>query len=259
MVRGRFVLLDRAEPWGGNQMSETTSNISALPADDLSRALALAQVDRPTAQHIGLVGDTYTILVAGKDTGDRFCVIDMHVPPGGGPPPHRHDFEETFVLLEGEMAVTFRGEKFVVRAGDTINVPANAPHQFHNSSAGPVRMICICAPRGMTDSSLKSEFRWRRGLRRHPSWMGNRWPSLCRRQWQSPRSITPNFWSERSQRVQHPGGEMPPYTAPLFRRCATRVALCDSLRAANAPLATSGPNHSSSCLSVIDSEHLFIA
>ena len=129
-------------------MSETTSNIGALPADNLSRTLAFTQVDRPTAQHIGLVGDTYTILVAGKDTGDRFCVIDMHVPPGGGPPPHRHDFEETFVLLEGEMEVTFRGEKSVVRAGDTINVPANARHQFHTSSAGPVRMICICAPAG---------------------------------------------------------------------------------------------------------------
>ncbi len=129
-------------------MSETASNIGALPADNLSRALAFTQVDRTAAQHIGLVGDTYTILVAGKDTGDRFCVIDMHVPPGGGPPPHRHDFEETFVLLEGDMEVTFRGEKSVVRAGDTINVPANAPHQFHNSSAGPVRMICICAPAG---------------------------------------------------------------------------------------------------------------
>ncbi len=46
------------------------------------------------------------------------------------------------------MEVTFRGEKSVVRAGDTINVPANAPHQFHNSSTGPVRMICICAPAG---------------------------------------------------------------------------------------------------------------
>jgi mannose-6-phosphate isomerase-like protein (cupin superfamily) len=128
-------------------MSKTTS-IGALPTDNLSRALAFTQVDRTTAQHIGLVGDTYTILVAGKDTGDRFCVIDMHVPPGGGPPPHRHDFEETFVLLEGEMEVTFRGEKSVVRAGDTINIPANAPHQFHNTSAGPVRMICICAPAG---------------------------------------------------------------------------------------------------------------
>jgi len=28
--------------------------------------------------------------------------VTLHVPPGGGPPPHRHDFEETFVLL-GEL------------------------------------------------------------------------------------------------------------------------------------------------------------
>jgi hypothetical protein len=49
-------------------MPETTSKISALPADDLSRALALTQADSPTAQHIGLVGNTYTITVAGKDT-----------------------------------------------------------------------------------------------------------------------------------------------------------------------------------------------
>jgi quercetin dioxygenase-like cupin family protein len=129
-------------------MPDTTSEYAPLPADDLNRTLALAQVDSPTAQHIGLVGDTYTITVAGKDTDDRLCVIDMHVPPGGGPGPHRHDFEETFVLLDGEMEVTFRGKKSTVRAGETINVPSNAPHQFHNSSPYPARMICICAPAG---------------------------------------------------------------------------------------------------------------
>ncbi len=25
-----------------------------------------------------------------NDTNGRFCLIDMYVPPGGGPPPHRH-------------------------------------------------------------------------------------------------------------------------------------------------------------------------
>jgi len=72
----------------------------------------------------------------------------MYVPPGGGPGPHRHDFEETFILLEGEMNVTFRGETLTVRAGDTVNIPANAPHQFSNASSKPVRMICICSPAG---------------------------------------------------------------------------------------------------------------
>jgi len=97
---------------------------------------------------LGLAGDTYTITVAGEDTDNQFCVIDMHVPPGGGPGPHRHDFEETFILLDGEMEVTFRGKKSTVHAGDTINIPSNAPHQFQNASSESVRMICICSPAG---------------------------------------------------------------------------------------------------------------
>lgn len=42
-----------------------------------------------------MVGDTYTILLSGKDTAGRFALIDMLIPGGSGPPPHRHDFEET--------------------------------------------------------------------------------------------------------------------------------------------------------------------
>jgi quercetin dioxygenase-like cupin family protein len=132
----------------GESMTEETSKYPALPPDDLSRALAMTGADDGKPQHIGLVGDTYTITVAGKDTGDRFCVIDMHVPPGGGPGPHRHDFEETFIVLEGEIEVTFRGSKSTVRAGETVNVPSNAPHQFHNAFSKPARMICICSPAG---------------------------------------------------------------------------------------------------------------
>ncbi len=125
---------------------------STIPPDDPSRKLAIAQPNTDQKlPHIGLVGDTYTILLTGKDTAGRFCLIDMFVPPSGGPPPHRHDFEETFSLLEGELDVVFRGVKRVVRAGETINVPANAPHQFHNSSDRPARMLCICSPAGQEE------------------------------------------------------------------------------------------------------------
>jgi quercetin dioxygenase-like cupin family protein len=121
-----------------------------IPGDDLKRRLVVQNPDR-TPEHIGLVGDTYTILLSGADTAGRFCLIDMHVPPGGGPPPHRHDFEETFVVLEGEIAATFRGEKRAVRTGETIHIPANAPHQFRNASSGAARLLCICAPAGMEE------------------------------------------------------------------------------------------------------------
>jgi mannose-6-phosphate isomerase-like protein (cupin superfamily) len=127
-------------------LPESTSRI---PPDDLKRNLTLAQPNKnESLPHIGLVGDTYTILLTGADTAGRFCLIDMYIPPGGGPPPHRHDFEETFIILEGEIEATFRDAKSAVRAGETINIPANAPHQFRNSSAKPVRLLCICSPAG---------------------------------------------------------------------------------------------------------------
>lgn len=128
----------------------------SIPADDLSRTLAIAQPDLDAnLPHIGIVGDTYTILLSGKDTAGRFCLIDMHVPPGGGPPPHRHDFEETFTVLEGELEVTFRGVQQTVRSPATIHIPANAPHQFRNSSAQPARLHCICSPAGQEDFFLE--------------------------------------------------------------------------------------------------------
>jgi quercetin dioxygenase-like cupin family protein len=86
--------------------------------------------------------------VSGEDTAGRYTLIDMHVPPGGGPPPHRHDFEEMFSVLEGEIELTFRGAKSTARAGETVNIPANAPHQFTNSSEQPVRLLCMCSPAG---------------------------------------------------------------------------------------------------------------
>jgi len=131
-------------------MPESSPQYPPLPPDDLQRSLTFAQPDgNETLPHIGIVGDTYTITVSGDQTNGRFCVIDMHIPPGGGPPPHRHDFEETFILLEGEMEVTLRGKKSMARAGDTINVPSNAPHQFHNSSSKDVRLLCIASPAGL--------------------------------------------------------------------------------------------------------------
>ena len=102
-----------------------------------------------------MVGDTYTILLTGHDTAGQFCLIDMHIPPGDGPPPHRHDFEEMFSVLEGELKATFRGTKVVVRAGETANIPANAPRQFRNSSTKAVRLMCICSPAGQEEFFLE--------------------------------------------------------------------------------------------------------
>ena len=124
---------------------------SAIPADDPNRSLTIADPDSSKVRHVAVVGGTYSILVSGSQTAGRYCLIDMIVPDGSGPPLHRHDFEEMFTLLEGELQFTFRGETKTVRAGSTVNIPANAPHVFKNTSGTAVHMLCMCTPAGQEE------------------------------------------------------------------------------------------------------------
>ena len=129
----------------------TSTTPTPIPADDGVRQLVHVSPDDPVLRNIAMVGDTYTILLSGADTAGRYAMIDMLVPAGKGPPPHRHDFEESFHVLEGELEVTFRGETSTVRQGDTANVPANALHNFRNATDEPVRLLTTVAPAGLEE------------------------------------------------------------------------------------------------------------
>lgn len=131
-----------------------TPSSEPIPDDDLTRALTVVRPEDPSAPHISLAGNTYTMLVSGEQTDGRYCLIDMLVPDGGGPPPHRHDFEEMFTLLDGELQFTFRGETATIAAPATVNIPANAPHTFKNVSGKTVHMLCMCTPAGQEEYFL---------------------------------------------------------------------------------------------------------
>lgn len=136
-------------------MSDTPGSVpqvdAPIPADDPDRTLTIADPDASSLRHISVAGDTYTMLLTGEQTGGRYCLIDMYVPPGGGPPPHRHDFEEMFSVLDGEIELTFRGRTTTTSAGASVNIPSNAPHSFINSSEKPARLLCMCTPPGQDE------------------------------------------------------------------------------------------------------------
>ena len=125
--------------------------MSTLPADDGARQLTIADPDDERLPHVAVVGDTYTILISTKQTAGKYCLIDMLIPAGGGPPPHRHDFEEMFQVVEGEVDVTLRAATTRARRGQTVNVPADAPHSFRNATDEPLRLLCLAAPGGLDE------------------------------------------------------------------------------------------------------------
>jgi len=99
----------------------------------------------------GIAGGTYRILIDGAASGGAFAIIEMLVPPGGGPLPHRHPgFQESFVIVEGE--VTMRSERgsFRAPAGSTVHIPLDGPvHCFRNESDAPAKLLCTVIPAGL--------------------------------------------------------------------------------------------------------------
>ena len=132
-----------------------SSTSTPVPPDDPSRAVASHSVGDDTATVVHIVGDTYTILISGHDTAGQFTLIDMVIPPGGGPPPHRHEFEETFSVLAGEIEVTCRDATVTVGAGVSANIPANAPHNFGNNGDADAHLLCTCSPAGQDDFFIR--------------------------------------------------------------------------------------------------------
>ncbi len=107
--------------------------------------------DKHQGQALGVAGGNYRIVVSGKETDDKFAVIEMVVPPGGGPPPHSHpDIQETFYVLEGQIDFKTERGKSVLTQGDFVNIPfGGAIHCFKNNSQSPVRLLCTVMPAGL--------------------------------------------------------------------------------------------------------------
>ncbi|MBV9279735.1 MAG: cupin domain-containing protein [Chloroflexi bacterium] len=65
--------------------------------------------------------------------------------PGDGPRLHRHPYDETWIVQEGQVQVWIGEEAGEARAGDIAVAPPNTPHKFKNIGEGVARLICIHA------------------------------------------------------------------------------------------------------------------
>ena len=114
------------------------------------RGLAPVCVGPDGGETVFLVGDTYTTLLSGAQTGGAFTLLEALVPPDTGPPPHHHNAEdETFILLEGEVTFQVGDEVIDARPGTTVFVPRGVVHSFKNISGGLARMLFMYNPPGM--------------------------------------------------------------------------------------------------------------
>lgn len=103
-----------------------------------------------TARKLAVVGDIYSILVSGEETGGAVCVMENIVGIGGGPPPHTHSREdELFYVLEGEVTFEVEGKTMVAKPGTSVFAPRGQRHRFFNASGKPAKMLVTLMPAGL--------------------------------------------------------------------------------------------------------------
>lgn len=108
-------------------------------------------VDENQGQSLSVVGDAYRIVISGKQTEGAYAVIDMLVPPGGGPGPHAHaDIQELFYVIDGEIEFKTEAGKYIAKKGSFVNVPKGGEvHCFKNISGQMAHMLCTVIPAGL--------------------------------------------------------------------------------------------------------------
>jgi quercetin dioxygenase-like cupin family protein len=80
-------------------------------------------------------GGARTIPLVTRRTGSTSFINGITIfEPGAAIPMHRHNCEESVMLLEGTAIAEIDGVEYPIQAGDITFIPANLPHCFRNVS-----------------------------------------------------------------------------------------------------------------------------
>jgi quercetin dioxygenase-like cupin family protein len=98
------------------------------------------------------------MLISAQKGATQLCMFEQWVAPGNGAPAHSHPVEEVLTVLSGEAEMWLDQEKTIVKAGQSLIVPARRLHGFCNSGAETLHLHAVLAspifealPQGATD------------------------------------------------------------------------------------------------------------
>jgi quercetin dioxygenase-like cupin family protein len=81
-------------------------------------------------------GGAKTIPLVSRRTGSTSFINGITIfEPGAAIPLHKHNCEESVMLLEGRAIAEIGGVEYPISPGDVTFIPADIPHRFRNVSA----------------------------------------------------------------------------------------------------------------------------
>lgn len=88
----------------------------------------------------------------GEDHGATTSLILDRSEPGHGPRLHMHPYDETWVVIDGNVTFQAGDDEYRAGPGDVVIVPPRTPHKFTNDGPRGSHLVCIHAsPRMITE------------------------------------------------------------------------------------------------------------
>lgn len=84
---------------------------------------------------LNVLGTQVTVLIPNAGP-QSYGVTEQQGPEGSGPPPHSHDWDETFYVLDGAVEFTCAGETRLCDVGTLVHVPRKTVHAFRYGAGG---------------------------------------------------------------------------------------------------------------------------
>lgn len=99
------------------------------------------------------LGELAVIHATGKETGGKYCLIELYATSEGSPPWHvHHNEDEGFYIIEGELTISVGDKTYKAKKGDFLLAPKNIPHTYQVDSPGFARVLLMCSPAGFEDA-----------------------------------------------------------------------------------------------------------
>jgi quercetin dioxygenase-like cupin family protein len=98
-----------------------------------SKQFVVKPDDRRTA--LNVLGTKVTVLVSESDSKVQQITLQSGA-EGMGPPPHSHDWDESFYVTQGQIQFTCAGQTTMCFAGTFVHVPAGTVHAFSYGPGG---------------------------------------------------------------------------------------------------------------------------
>ena len=106
-------------------------------------------LQREEGRAVWFLGALLVVKASGERTGGAFGLIDHVLPAGWASPYHVHrKEEESFYVVEGEMAFYVGDERIGAGPGSFVYGPRGVPHGFAVEGDAPARVLLLNTPAG---------------------------------------------------------------------------------------------------------------